>query len=205
MEDVGQRGKIMVVDVSRTPSGRTAWGRSVCHPPEDVECLTASGPQLHGFSVGEGMGELSFDRALGAAEHGFLQGFPKAVVSVMCDSSSEHVCKRAFGNAMSIPVIGSVLARELRAIFSQNAPARYLPPSSRLASLSSSASSSSNALPGVAISPSSFSAVSGPGQRPGSVPLNQPSASSPAGSAIELLEPEQDLCVCVLFNFVSQL
>ena len=105
-------GQIVAVDVSRTPSGRTAWAAQAVRPGV-VECLTASGPTLHVFSLGEGTGQLTVDRPLVQRERGLLQGFPEAVCSV---SVPEVVAKRMFGNAMSIPVIGSVLARELAAL-----------------------------------------------------------------------------------------
>ena len=114
MQDPGQRGRFMVVDMSRTPSGRTVWGNTE-HQPDTVECLTASGPALHVFALGEGVGQLSLDRKLLGCEHGRLQGFPASVVSASA-RVSERIAKRMFGNAMSVPVVGSIIARELCAL-----------------------------------------------------------------------------------------
>ena len=114
MQDPGQRGKYMVVDVSRTPSTRTSWGSGTSRP-DHVQCLTASGPKLHAFALGEGSdGVLSIDRMLDAKEHGRLQGFPYCTIDAS-ERVHQHIAKKAFGNAVSIPVIGSVLARELLA------------------------------------------------------------------------------------------
>ena len=82
--------------------------------PDIVECLTASGPSLHVFALGEGRhGQLSLDRPLFARERGRLQGFPEAVCAA---SVSDAVAKRMFGNAMTISVLGSVLGRELQGL-----------------------------------------------------------------------------------------
>ena len=114
MDDPGQRGKYMVIDVSRSPTDRTTWG-SGAHKPNRVQCLTASGPTLHAFALGEGSsGVLSVDRKLHGCEHGRLQGFPSCVIDASV-TLTQASAKKAFGNAMSIPVIGSVIARELRA------------------------------------------------------------------------------------------
>ena len=66
------------------------------------------------FSLGEGRhSELSLDRPLFAVERGRLQGFPETVCRA---AVSDCVAKRMFGNAMSVPVLGSVLAREIKAL-----------------------------------------------------------------------------------------
>ena len=114
MTDPGQKGKYMVVDTSRTPSDRTVWG-SAAHEPDISECLTASGPSLHVFALGEGSGTLSVDRPLSARERGSLQGFPASVLSVL-SQLPERFVRRATGNAMSIPVVGSVMGRMLLAL-----------------------------------------------------------------------------------------
>ncbi len=107
MEDSAYRGQCAVVDLSRTPSGRTEWGG--LRPREDVcQCLTASGPILHVFALGEGQwGQLSLDRLLLVSERGTLQGFPSRVANA---DLTEVAGRRIFGNAMSVPVIGSVMA-----------------------------------------------------------------------------------------------
>ena len=110
-------GQFAIVDASRTPGARTKWRGS--KPTVDVcECLTASGPALHVFSVGEGMGSpasvfghrpLKIDRPMRISERAALQGFPSEVAKAV----DENVGKLAFGNAMSVPVLGTVIAREL--------------------------------------------------------------------------------------------
>ena len=105
MMDVGRRGQYAAVDYSRTPSGRTAWGGSAV--PDRCECLTASGPSLHVFALGYGRGQLPLDRCLRPAERAALQGFPVSWARLL---DSEIDAKRIFGNAMSVPVLGSVLA-----------------------------------------------------------------------------------------------
>ena len=52
MNDPRRRGQYAVVDVSRTPTSRTAWGNKSQLKPDMVECLTASGPLLHVFALG---------------------------------------------------------------------------------------------------------------------------------------------------------
>ncbi len=114
MEDAAKRGSFAVVDVSRTPSDRTVFAKTKPHP-DLVECLTASGPQMHVFALGEGLGHLSVDRPLRAAERGRLQGFPPEVCEV---ALSDATARRIFGNAMSVPVVGTVLAKELALMLS---------------------------------------------------------------------------------------
>lgn len=114
MNDPNKRGQFAVVDISRTPTARTAWSTRTQLHPDIVECLTASGPSFHVFALGEGRhAQLSVDRPLYQHERGRLQGFPERVCRA---SVSEAVAKRMFGNAMSVPVLGAVLGRELRAL-----------------------------------------------------------------------------------------
>ena len=101
-----------VFDVSRTPSRRTAWqARGYI---DTVECLTATGTKnLHILSLGGGgepEGHVALDRQLRCHERARLQGFP-AVICNEANESSEN--KRVFGNAMTVPVIGSILACEM--------------------------------------------------------------------------------------------
>jgi DNA (cytosine-5)-methyltransferase 1 len=102
-------GSLAIVDISRTPSGRTAWGSRSLNP-DMVECLTASGPKLHLFSLGEGTGKLSTDRRLQGHERARLQGFPPSICTLV-DNGRVH--KRIFGNAMAVSVVGAVVATEL--------------------------------------------------------------------------------------------
>ena len=114
MNDPSKRGQFAVVDYSRTPTPRTKRTAGKTLRPDMVECLTASGPALHAFALGEGRdSELSLDRPLFPSERGRLQGFPEAVCRALV---SDLVARRMFGNAMSVPVVGSVLAREIKAL-----------------------------------------------------------------------------------------
>lgn len=98
-------GQYAFVDVTRTPSGRTSWGGSVT--PNVCPCLTASGPALHVFALGCGSGQLPVDRPLRACERACLQGFPEAFASAwLADADAVRI----FGNAMTVPVVGSILA-----------------------------------------------------------------------------------------------
>ena len=124
MINAGHAGKYAVVDASRSPSGRTAW-RGVKPTPCLCECLTASGPQLHVFALGEGMGSpasvfgrrsLSLDRPLRTHERAVLQGFSRQLGRKF----DEKIGKMAFGNAMSVPVLGCVVGRELTALLRGN-------------------------------------------------------------------------------------
>lgn len=102
-------GSLAIVDISRTPSGRTAWGSISLHP-DIAECLTASGPNLHIFSLGQGTENLSIDRRLQGAERAALQGFPPCVCNLVGNGAKD---KRIFGNAMTVSVVGAVVATEL--------------------------------------------------------------------------------------------
>ena len=103
------RGRFGFVEVNRDPTQRTSWkGNS---PFVDrCECLRATGPVIHVFALGEGVGQLSLDRPLRVRERAGLQGFPASVGHLQLD---ETTGRRIFGNAMAVPVIGSMLAQEL--------------------------------------------------------------------------------------------
>lgn len=102
---------LAVVDISRTPSDRTSWCSSGT-PPGIVQCLTAHGPNLHVFGLhSEPIGRI--DRRLRNAERAKLQGFASNVHKLARDTVN---WKRFTGNAMSVPVIGSILATELTAM-----------------------------------------------------------------------------------------
>ena len=110
MRDGTRRGQVAFIDASRDPTARTSWTGNrfllnVC------ECLTARGPKLHVFALGEGVGALSLDRLVLPHEHGALQGFPELLARALSDP---YDARRVFGNAMSVPVIGSLLGVLLR-------------------------------------------------------------------------------------------
>ena len=65
---------------------------------------------MHVFALGEGLYPLSLDRPLRMRERSGLQGFPASIGNLQFD---ETVGRRIFGNAMAVPVIGSMLAQEL--------------------------------------------------------------------------------------------
>ena len=116
MLDPRNRGKYAFVEGGRDPTPRTQWGTraSTRHPPIDrCQCLRASGPHIRVFALGEGQGELSLERNLRIRERAALQGFPAAIAGVQV---SEKAGRRIFGNAMAVPVVGSVLAEELMCI-----------------------------------------------------------------------------------------
>ena len=102
-----------VVDASRTPSGRTTWCNSR-KQPDICQCLTASGPLLHVFALGtnDSAMSLSLDRPLRNTERAKLQGFSAAIVESAAHMSTADA-NRIFGNAMTVPVVGAVIGREL--------------------------------------------------------------------------------------------
>ena len=110
MENREMRGKYAFVEVNRDPTDRTSWRGNSVHV-DRCECLRASGPMLHVFALGEGVGQLPLDRPLRMRERAALQGFPDSVGHLRFD---EVAGKRILGNAMAVPVIGSLLAQELR-------------------------------------------------------------------------------------------
>ena len=105
-----------VVDASRTPSTRTVYGKATKHPNR-CPCLTASGPKLHVFALGPHIDRTSspLDRPMRHAERAKVQGFSGAIVEAASHMSVADA-KRVFGNAMTVPVVGSVIARELRGL-----------------------------------------------------------------------------------------
>ena len=113
------RGSVAFIEVGRSPTGRTSWASTTTAPPQDrCQCLRASGPQIHVFSLGEGDGQppgppLSIDRNLRISERAALQGFPPSIGHL---KFTEKQGRRIFGNAMALPVIGSLLAEELTSL-----------------------------------------------------------------------------------------
>ena len=75
---------------------------------ETCECLTATGPVLHCFSLGDNA--KSRDSSVLPSERAALQGFP--LDYIVDDHRSQEACK-AIGNAMSVPVLAVALFREL--------------------------------------------------------------------------------------------
>ena len=102
-----------VVDASRTPSTRTVYTKATKHP-DRCPCLTASGPKLHVFALGPHIDRTSspLDRPMRNTERAKVQGFCGAIVEAASHMSTADA-KRVFGNAMTVPVVGSVIAREL--------------------------------------------------------------------------------------------
>ena len=128
MMDEGNRGSFAFVEMGRDPSGRTVWGRRSSRAPpayDKCQCLRASGPQIRVFALGEGVGQLSLDRNLRVRERAALQGFPPAVGNL---PYKERDGCRIFGNAMAVPVVGSLLAQELKCIQARWASATCVHP-----------------------------------------------------------------------------
>ena len=102
-----------VVDASRTPSTRTVYTKATKHP-DRCPCLTASGPKLHVFALGPHTDETSspLDRPMRNTERAKVQGFYGAIVDAASHMSVADG-KRIFGNAMTVPAVGCVIAREL--------------------------------------------------------------------------------------------
>ena len=104
------RGCYAFVEVGRDPTDRTVWaGQSRGHV-DRCQCLRASGPAMWVFALGEGVSNLSLDRPLRLHERAALQGFPAILGQLPFD---EATGRRIWGNAMSVPVLGSILAQEL--------------------------------------------------------------------------------------------
>ena len=110
MVNPANRGKCAFVEIGRDPTARTTWSSGRSAPVDRCQCLRANGPQIHVFALGEGTGHLSLDRCLRVRERAALQGFPAAIGQLRF---SEAVGRRVFGNAMTVPVVGSLLAQEL--------------------------------------------------------------------------------------------
>ena len=116
--DTTCKGSFAVFDVSRTPSNRTSWNAR--GNVDMVECLTASGPNLHIMSLGDGDSRhLTIDRRIRGHERARLQGFPPSICDMVSDNTAS---KRIFGNAMAVPVIGSMLASEIIALCDHSKP-----------------------------------------------------------------------------------
>ena len=109
MANEDNRGSFAFVEIGRDPTERTVW--SSCAVRVDrCQCLRASGPGIHVFALGEGIANLSLDRPLRLHERAALQGFP-AILGHL--PFNETTGRRIWGNAMSVPVLGSILAQEL--------------------------------------------------------------------------------------------
>ena len=100
-----------VVDASRTPTRRTSWCNA-SKQPDRCPCLTASGPLLHVIELGPNDSSRSLDRPLRNVERARIQGFSGAVAEAAAHMPTADA-NRIFGNAMTLPVLGVVLAREL--------------------------------------------------------------------------------------------
>ncbi len=103
------RGCYAFVEVGPDPSVWTSWGGQNMHV-DRCQCLQASGPTIHVFALGEGLANLSLDRPLRLHERAALQGFPATLGQLPFD---EVTGRRIWGNAMSVPVLGSIFAQEL--------------------------------------------------------------------------------------------
>lgn len=105
------RGRFAAVDVSLARTS-TAFRCPQLQP--DLCChLRSSGPSVHIFSLGEGDGALSIDRPLRPSERAQLQGFPRDFLPDLEDYAE---ASRLSGGVMPVPVIGSLLAQEMKAL-----------------------------------------------------------------------------------------
>ena len=109
MANEDNRGSFAFVEIGRDPTARTVWGGQAVHV-DRCQCLRASGPSIQVFALGEGQANLSLDRPLRLHERAALQGFPDILGQLPFD---EVTGRRIWGNAMSVPVLGSILAQEL--------------------------------------------------------------------------------------------
>lgn len=114
IEDRAFEGRYAIFDRTRTPLRGIQWGGVNKKHVDICPCLTTVGPRLHVLGLGGG-DPLPVDRELSAAEHGRLQGFPDRLATLPANSSAS---RKLWGNAMCVPVVGSVLARELRNVLS---------------------------------------------------------------------------------------
>ena len=99
-------GSFAVVAYDRTPGSRTSW--TPTQSSEFCECLTATGPLLHCFSLVDHC--KSLDRTLRLSERSLLQGFPRGYI---VDDAMYNAGVTAVGNAMSVPVVAAVCFREV--------------------------------------------------------------------------------------------
>ena len=106
LNGVSFRGQCIFFAYDRSPSSRTSWKPNMSY--ETCECLTATGPVLHCFSLGDNA--KSRDSSVLPSERAALQGFP--LDYIVDDHRSQEACK-AIGNAMSVPVLAVALFREL--------------------------------------------------------------------------------------------
>lgn len=141
LDDPSAVGSFAVFDISRTPGEQTSW--SAKGNINAVECLTATGPNLHVLSLGGGMDQpCAIDRRLRGHERARIQGFPP----MLCELAAEQrSTKRIFGNAMTVPVLGSLLAVELASLLAHSSPSAILHWCNSSVSGAASSASSGNA------------------------------------------------------------
>jgi hypothetical protein len=109
IRDEKMEGVFACLVYDRTPSVRTNW--KVRNGIDIAECLTTVGPPFHVLSLGVTREHPKFiDRALLNSERAGLQGFPRWYVN---NTGENRATLKALGNAMSVPVVFSVLAREV--------------------------------------------------------------------------------------------
>jgi hypothetical protein len=113
--DPAYLGKYAVFPYDRTMSTRTVM--SFQKLVDICQCLTATGPVLHVFSLGDRA--KSVDQAISIHERSLLQGFPSWFIeqSSCTHRSEERAAVRAIGNAMSVPVVAAACFREISHLF----------------------------------------------------------------------------------------
>ena len=184
LNNASQCGQCVIFPPDRTPTGRTRWGAALPRPGL-FPCLTATGPMLHVCSLGEGSGaDMVIDRPIHKFERGAAQGFPRSICSL---PMPDNVAKRIFGNAMSLPVVGSVLANELCCLMRARSLQTCARPASNVLSQSTVDDSQSEtqlmcflaAAPANIAQQVSEPAVMAGGDETDDIPLGQPNPPTP--------------------------
>ena len=106
LNDKRQKGVVACFEVDRNPDK----SRGTLRTDDLMMTLRASGNPIWLVSLGEGRRGPSVSRLLALEERCLLQGFD---MSTMPDSVSARRVRHAMGNAMSVPVVGSVLGATL--------------------------------------------------------------------------------------------
>jgi len=106
LQDSNFLGSIASFAYDRTPSSRRDW--SITKRINHCECLTAHMSRLHFLSLGDKGSSL--DRAALLSERGRLQGLPLWYIA---NDSPYAETVKAVGNGMSVPVVASVIYREI--------------------------------------------------------------------------------------------
>ena len=106
LDDKRKKGMVACFEADRNPEKSRAGLRT----DDMMMTLRASGHRIWVLSLGEGRCRPSISRLLADEERWLLQGFdPNTIPSGLSASKTRHV----MGNAMTVPVVGSVLGATL--------------------------------------------------------------------------------------------